>query len=311
MSDKFSEKTAEYWSNIVEEGEFSSSVYWLANPIVNHYYQVKAVGKREEYGHWVNFCVQHYLANRCPVERMLSIGCGDGDLERHLATLNAFKSIDAVDIAPGRIEIAKAKAREAGVKGISYLVQNVEAVGFPSDTYDAIFYNSSLHHMFEMDKTLRQTAAVLKSDGFLFVNEYIGPNRYKFSQREKEVIQALHKFIPERYRYSLNKRDFGFLQTHAQLPDPLEVARVDPSEAPFSEEIVPTLEKYFEIVEFNKIGGTVLQFLLQNIAGHFREDDPDSLVILDLLIKAEEALINVGDLQSHFALIVARPKQSS
>jgi hypothetical protein len=90
------EQIASYWSNVIEKGGFANAVYWLGNPIVNRFYQSKAVGGRT-YPHWVNFCVDYYLGNRCPADRMLSVGCGDGDLERHLVSLNAFKALDGID----------------------------------------------------------------------------------------------------------------------------------------------------------------------------------------------------------------------
>jgi ubiquinone/menaquinone biosynthesis C-methylase UbiE len=180
--------------------------------------------------------------------------------------------------------------------------------GFPGGDYDAIFYNMSLHHMFHIDKALMETKKVLKPDGFLFINEYIGPNRFDFSAREKEVISSLYNLLPEKYRFSLAKENFGTIQKNITFSTPTQVADLDPSEAVCSAEIMPTVKKYFDIVEFNPIGGTVLQFLLQNIAGHFRKEDPDSIEVLNLLIQAEDTLIKIGDLTSHFALIIAKPK---
>ena len=54
------------------------------------------------------------MGKRCPVDKILSIGCGEGSLERHLATLNAFKDLDAVDISPERVEKAREKANKSG-----------------------------------------------------------------------------------------------------------------------------------------------------------------------------------------------------
>jgi len=301
------DKITSHWSSVDDKEVFGKQIYWLANPIVNRWYHSKAVGGKT-YSHWVNLCVDYYLGKRCPVDKILSVGCGEGSLERHLATLNAFKGLDAVDISPERVEKAREKAREYNITGINYFIQNIETENFPQKDYDAIFYNMSLHHMFHMETIICKTIDSLKPNGFLFINEYVGPNRFEFSNREQEVIQSLYSLIPEKYRYSLAEQNFGYLKSQVSLPNPSEVANVDPSEAVCSKEIIPTLQKYCNIIELNKIGGTVLQFLLQNIAGHFREDDPESVSILNLILKAEEILIDIGDLESHFALIVAQPK---
>ena len=91
--------------------------------------------------------------------------------------------------------------------------------------------------------------------------------------------------------------------------DPVEVARADPSEAINSEAIIPAVHKHFNVVEYNKIGGTVLHVLLQNIAGHFQESDKESMEVLQFLFEQEEALIHQGELPNHFALIVAKRPQ--
>lgn len=301
------QKIANYWSSINESKNFSKAVYWLANPIIHKLYQHRAVGGRS-YSHWLDFCIEHFVRKNNPVDRILSVGCGSGNLERHLAKLNAFKELDAIDIAPISIEIAKQKAEEENIKGINYECRNVEESNFPGKDYDAVFYNMSLHHMFHIDKILEQTREVMKPDAFLFVNEYVGPNRFDFTDREKEVISAIHTLIPEKFRISLAQANYGSIQKEICLPHPDEVARVDPSESVCSAQIMSTIPKYFDIIEFNPIGGTILQFLLQNIAGHFREEDRDSIAVLDLLIKAEDTLIKVNDLKPHFALIVAKPK---
>lgn len=304
---KRNQKIADYWSNNNDSDNFSKVVYWLANPIIHQRYQLKAVGGRT-YSHWLNFCIDHFLGKNIPVDRILSVGCGSGDLERHLAKLDAFQTLDALDIAPASIEIAKQKAAEENIKGINYQCQNVEECSFPGKDYNAVFYNMSLHHIFNIEKILEKTQKVMKPDGFLFINEYIGPNRFDFTDREKEVIRAIYALIPEKFRISLAQANFGSIQKEIIFPSPAEVARIDPSESVCSAQIMPTLPKYFDIVEFNPIGGTVLQFLLQNIAGHFREEDRDSLAVLELIMQAEDTLINCNDITSHFALIVAKPK---
>ena len=84
--------------------------YWLANKEINRRHQILASGGRD-YPSWVNFTVQHYLhkskvanrftikPNKNSVDSILSIGSGDGALERHLASLNAANLIEGIDIA--------------------------------------------------------------------------------------------------------------------------------------------------------------------------------------------------------------------
>ena len=355
---------ADYWDNHTDESYFGET-YWLANPIINHRYQLKAAGGRfmPIGDSWVDFTVECYLTNggsltkvdekglnqvtdireiaklvneviannpggvkqfreskmlnrildeRTPVDKVLSIGSGDGALERHLASINAAKEIVGIDLAPKRIEIAKETAnrlaKEYNVQNpITYIVGNVETSPLPGSDYDAIYFNSSLHHMSDLDSILQSCSNALKHDGYLFINEYIGPNRFDFSKREREVMTSVFQTIPIKYRISQADYDKGKIRTHLAFPSPEEVERVDPSEAINSAGIVEAVCRHFDIVEFNSAGGTLIQFMLDGIAGNFRHDDEDSLKVLDLIFKIEDTLVESGDLSPHFAMIVAQP----
>ena len=304
--DEIDSIVADYWDSHTDESYFGET-YWLANPIINRRYQLKAAGGRD-YDSWVDFTVQHFLGERAPVDKVLSIGSGDGTLERHLASLNTAKKIEGIDLAPKRIEIARQAAVENGMDElISYTVGNVETSPLPSSDYDAIYFNSSLHHMSGLDTILRSCADSLKKAGYLFINEYIGPNRFDFSEREKEVMTSVFHTIPEKYRISQAEHDKGMVRTHLGFPSPKEVARVDPSEAIHSEEIMDAVQRHFEVVEFNFTGGSLMQFMLDGIAGNFRHDDEDSRKILDLIFKIEDTLVESGDIPPHFAMIIAKP----
>ena len=68
---------------------------------------------------------------------------------------------------------------------------------------------------------------------------------------------------------------------------------------------IPLLERYFEIVEFKPLGGTLLQFLLTDVAENFRS--PEGECLLKMLFEIKDALLETGALQSDFAYIVVRP----
>lgn len=310
MLDEISTKKAtvsRYWDE-KRDAEFNGETYWLANPTVNRRFNYKSVGGRR-YASWPEFTVRHFLQQRLPVDTVLSIGCGEGGLERHLIDIEVAKKIEGLDISNVRIEQARAFAEEHNVADrLKYFNVDAEIENFPSHQYDAIYFNSSLHHMERVDQILTKCAESLKPDGYLFVNEYVGPNRFSFSDEEINAMESAFRLIPEIYRVSHEEHDRGCVRKKMGVPDPLEVAKIDPSEAIKSEEIVSGLYKNFEIVEFNEMGGTLLQFVLNGIAGNFSESDTNSMQILEMLFNIEDALINTGSLNSHFASVVAKRK---
>lgn len=302
-------QVADLWSRKLDDaGEFSADVYWLAVPeVYRNYIRAATRGRRED--SWVDHCVAEFLAGRTPVERMLSIGCGTGALERHLGLLSAYRECDAWDIAPSAIETARRLAREEGLRNIHYEVRDANSAELlagptaPEARYDAVWFNSSLHHIEALERVCEAVARSLKPDGWLFVHEYVGPSVFRFQPRQKQVIRAAFDLIPERFRWWSDSS--GISQAPA-IPDPEEVAATDPSEAIRAADILDVVNHYFEVVEHNPAGGTVLQFVLQGIAGNFRSEDPESIEVLNLLMRIEKTLIDIGDLQSDFVLLAAR-----
>jgi SAM-dependent methyltransferase len=191
---------------------------------------------------------------------------------------------------------------------INYRVADVETEVFPAEHYDAVWFNGSLHHIEALEKVCAKLARTIKADGYLFFNEYIGPSRFDFSERQKAVMQAAFELIPQRFRRCFIPGYPYEYKREISAPNPAQVSKVDPSEAVRSSEILEIVKEYFDIVVKNDTGGTILQFLLAGIAGNFRSDDPDSMSTLQMLFTIEDTLIKVGDIQSDFAVVVARPK---
>ena len=85
-------------------------------------------------------------------------------------------------------------------------------------------------------------------------------------------------------------------------------SRIDPSEAVCSADILKLLPEYFDVLEINGYGGSLLHMLLEGIAGNFVEDNPRSMTYLQSFFDLEDRLIAAGRLQHDFANIIARKK---
>ena len=303
------ETVAQRWStNQAGSDAFSADVYWLAVPEVQARHQRRCCAGRSGLN-WVEYCLTEHPATPT-ARRMLSIGCGAGGLERQLHTLGAFSTCDALDIAPGAIETARQAAHAAGISTINYECHDIAALDLPTAHYDAVWFNGSLHHVQNLETVLDRVGRALTKDGRLYFNEYVGANHFDFPQAQKNAIANAFHLIPERYRLSFNPADHGMLATQAPIPNPEEVKRVDPSEAVRAQDILAIAEERFDMLACNAMGGTLLQFLLSGIAGNFKSADPDSIQILDMLLKIEDALIDSGALASDFVIVCAAPKQT-
>ena len=144
----------------------------------------------------------------------------------------------------------------------------------------------------------------LKPDGYFVLNEFVGPSRFQWTDRQLEVINGPLRMLPERLRKSC--RGAGRIKAHVERPSIAEMKRSDPSESVRSAEILPLLPHFFEVVEVKGYGGTVLHMLLHDIAGNFQTDDAAANRILQSLCDLEDNLIALGDLPNDFVFVVVR-----
>lgn len=247
------------------------------------------------------------LEGRLPVARALTIGCGGGDLERGLANYGFAVSHEALDVAPVAIEKARAAASEAGLGHVRYAVADGNDLNLEANAYDVVFGVHSIHHIERLEHLFGQIARSLKPGGLFFMNEFVGPTRFQWSDRQLEVVNGLLRALPARFR-----RSTAGSGSKDRVPRPtlVEMVATDPSEAVRSSEILELASARFEILEVRPYGGTVLQLLLDDIAGNFAPSVPGGPELLDALCDLEWALVSSGDLPSDFAVVVARPRGS-
>jgi hypothetical protein len=127
--------------------------------------------------------------------------------------------------------------------------------------------------------------------------------RFQFPEERLPLMNQLLLALPESQRRSLRT---GEMKTEVVRPAEKEVYAVDPSESIRSDEIVPLLEERFEIVYRADFGGTLLQFVLADIAGNFDPADPKDVAMIDLVCLYEKTLIDTGVLPSDFVYLVAK-----
>ena len=246
------------------------------------------------------------LEGRLPVARALTIGCGGGDLERGLATYGFAASHDAFDVAPGAIEKARTAASEAGLGHVRYSVANGNELSLEANAYDVVFGIHSIHHIERLEHLFDQVARALKPGGLFFMNEFVGPTRFQWSDRQLEVVNGLLRALPARFRRSTVGDG---LKERFPRPTIAEMVASDPSEAVRSSEILELAEAHFELLEVRPYGGTVLHLLLHDIAGNFSASSPGGPELLEAIADLEWALVSSGDLPSDFAVVVARPRR--
>ena len=186
----------------------------------------------------MRYFVRTYLG-QTPVERALTLGCGAGELERGLTKYNLSREHEAVDISPGTIDQAARAAKAAGLRHIRYRVEDLNRIVLEPNHYDVVFATSSLHHVARLEHLLAQVARALKPGGFFFIDEYVGPNRFQWTDAQLAAVNEQLDNLPDALRTSVT--DPAVTKQRAQRPAVASIIEVDPSEAIRSEEIVGLL----------------------------------------------------------------------
>ena len=232
----------------------------------------------------------------------LSLGCGDGAEELQWAASGRFKQIVGIDLTPEVIETANANAASSPYAEIlNFRVENAETLVIAPESLDAVIFEHALHHFKPVRTVLERVHRWLRPDGLVLVNEFVGPTRFQWTERQLEVANALLNLLPSHLRRDVN----GRVRTRVVAPSQLAM-RMDPSEAIESSEILPLLDELFERVELRRMGGTLGHLVFARIAQNFSEDDSEARRWADLVFESEDLLMDSGDIASDFVVGVWR-----
>jgi SAM-dependent methyltransferase len=238
--------------------------------------------------------------------RGLSLGCGTGGNELLWARTGAFSLLKGVDVAPARIEFATRTAAEEGLADVlRFEVADVERMASGGERFDVLLGLQSLHHFDRLDATLPRLAALLEPDGLFVVDEFVGPTRFQWTDRQLEAANAVLDLLPEERR----RLPDGRIKRRVVRPSRMAMVLDDPSEAVDAAALLPGLRRLFDVVEERPYGGTALHIAFSGIAHNLRDQEPETLALLERCFAVEdEALPEIGH---DFVALVCRPKQAA
>lgn len=259
---------------------------WMAEPAVRRYINRSISGSPEI---WPIEWLQDQL-NSLPLERGVSLGCGDGPLERDLLAKRICRSLLGLDISREAIEIARRLAAEAGLAGVEYRQANLNTLTLDSGPFDAAFFHQSLHHVEDLDHCLETVSQALVPGALVYCDEYVGPSRADW---KRALIADADRFFQTLPR-SVRRR------SRLQLP----VDWRDPTEAIRSAEIRTHVRKYFQVEQERPYGGNFLSVIHPHLAlERLGAEERDTL--LEEIVAAEREHLRSGA-ESYYAVLVCR-----
>lgn len=249
---------------------------------------------------WHAYCLSLLEPGLPGSTRMLVIRRDSDWLEKDLARRNVFQRCDVLRLGSSRGPRKVAAAQDEAP--FTYFDTDPDAIQLPPATYDAVWSDDALGRVANLEHLIEQIAQALQPEGFLFAYDYVGPDYMAIPAAQRKAAHAAFSLIPKRYR-KIGAAPARTLE-HVELPP---VAGLASRGAPHnSSNIIRLLRKHLQIAQYKALGGTLLQFVLRDIAANFQDDERSAGAVLEMLFAVEDALVDSGELESDFALLVAK-----
>ncbi|MEM9055696.1 MAG: class I SAM-dependent methyltransferase [Pseudomonadota bacterium] len=158
-----------------------------------------------------------------PESKVLEFGCGTGST----ALLHApyVDQIDAIDVSPRMIEIAKAKLAPAGIDNVNFEVADMDGYQADPDSYDAVLGLNILHLLDDRMAAIEEVYRVLKPGGLFVSSTFCSREKIMFRLMEPLfVLMHVLKQWPHLRRFTVKQleadiQSVGFQTVHFWQPD--------------------------------------------------------------------------------------------
>jgi SAM-dependent methyltransferase len=272
---------------------------WWQSPVVVGEVQRRITGQADK-------PVEEYFRDRhCPrsLGRGLSLGAGEGRLERSMLELGVCDEILGVDISEARVERATAAIPGALGKRLAFECHNLETWR-PSGHFDLVIARDVLHHIARLEALCDALEELLRPGSLLYVDEYVGPARFQWTDKQLEVIARLLDRLSPSLVADLIEPARGS-RRRAQRPTVENMIAADPSESVRSDELAGILASRFDVVERRPYGGAVFHQLFNRIMGNFADDDD----LVRTLVEIDFLLCDEGVLETNYQWCVYRTRR--
>ncbi|HEY7961912.1 MAG TPA: methyltransferase domain-containing protein [Solirubrobacteraceae bacterium] len=224
----------------------------------------------------------------------LSLRASDAKLELALVEAGACERVTGLDDEQSRVEFAAGRVPEPLRERVRFELGTLERWQ-PPEPLGAVVCRSFLHRRDDLEAVLDRLASTLEPGGLVFVEDFVGPARFQWTDAQMEAINRLLARLPEELLTDLSASD-GRRKRSVERPDLAERIAASPHEAVRSDEILPALDERFERVEVCPYGGAVFHQLFSRIMGNF-VDRPE---LVGVLMEVDALLTDAGALGSDY-----------
>lgn len=159
----------------------------INHPTILDYKARTLAGRRYngDFADWTGFLLDEFG----PQKKCLSIGAGIGRVEKYLIRIGFTERFEVVDLNPGFVRTLS-KEQSA----IEARATDLNFIELPEKTYDFILCHGVLHHLINLEHVLAEMNVGLKANGIILIYEYVGPDRWQFTDQH---LDALRRLFPD------------------------------------------------------------------------------------------------------------------
>jgi radical SAM protein with 4Fe4S-binding SPASM domain len=278
--------------------DMTRSVAWLSIKMIDDYYHSHCLVN----GITFHDLLSHQFGGKTQLVGA-ALACGDMKYESANFDGNnfTFATVHGFDISSESIKrFDKSKHQFTFVPHII----DVNLLTLSEESYDLVIGNHGIHHIYNLENLFTQAANALNMDGFLKIDEWIGPD-YLQIPLSNHIISALLLWLlfpnAKKRTNHMGKVKGWWVQ------DPKEA--FDPSEACNSVRLLPELRKHFKPVKEFLFGG-LLYPMFEGIAPNMDENKPCDHWRIKLAIFLEFYLTKLGLVKPLFISGIYKKKQS-
>ena len=210
----------------------------------------------------------------------VSLRAGDPQLESDLLRNRACRSLTILGGSAESLDYARARVPDDLRSKL--LFEQVDPIKFsPPKPLTLVVANSALHRVPNPDALVERVNEWLTPGGMVYVDEFVGPNRFQWTDTQLEIVNQLLACLPDELRIDLaGERDE--LKNEIARPDLERFSRDHPTEAVASAEIKKALDTHLEPVSVRPYGGAIFHQLFARIMGNFVRRPEVVRLILEL-----------------------------
>lgn len=274
--------------------------WWQHERIIRHINKKVCGEDLKGFGSGVRKILRAQLGDRI-LEKGISVGCGDGVKEMQFLKEGFVKKFDLYELSEVRIDQGRRIAHECGLsERVEFHLADAFKKDIPQD-YDIVYWDNSLHHMFDTHKAIQWSYERLTRNGFFVMDDFVGPTHFQWTDFNLAIATKVRRFLPTKYLNNpliSGKR----LQTSLSKPDLQKFLSIDPSEAADSSRILEGVKRWFPEAYIMLTGGCIYHLALNDILGNI--DDVEDENLLEMLLLIDDLCTQLGE--THYGIAIGK-----